>query len=75
MGLIQIRDVPNDVHRKLKSRAALGGISLSDLVLREIVRIARTPTPEELDDRIRARSAPGITTADIIAARDEGRRD
>jgi plasmid stability protein len=74
MGLIQIRDVPEDVHRILKARAAAQGTSLSDYLLREVVRVARTPTPEELDERIRSRGRAGVTTSDILAARDAGRR-
>lgn len=74
MGLIQIRDVPDDVHRTLKTRAAASGASLSDYIRREITRVARTPTPEELDERIQARDAASVTTRDILAARDSGRR-
>jgi plasmid stability protein len=74
MGLIQIRDVPDDVHRTLKVRAASEGTSLSQYVLREVTRVARTPTPAELDGRIRARGRAGVSTADILAARDDGRR-
>jgi len=74
MGLIQIRNVPDDVHRILKSRAAARGTSLSDYVLSEVIRTARAPTPEELDDRIRARGRVGVSTDEIIAARDAGRR-
>lgn len=74
MGLIQIRDVPDDVHRTLKVRAASEGTSLSQYVLREVTRVARTPTPAELDQRIRARGRAGVSTADILAARDDGRR-
>jgi plasmid stability protein len=74
MGLIQIRDVPEDVHRTLKARAAAQGTSLSDYVLKEVMRVARTPTPEELDERIRSRGAAVVGTADILAARDAGRR-
>jgi uncharacterized protein (DUF1778 family) len=74
MGLIQIRHVPDDVHRALKARAAAEGRSLSDYVLEEITRMARTPTPAELDERIRSRGRAGVTTADILEARDEGRR-
>jgi plasmid stability protein len=74
MGLIQIRNVPEDVHRTLKMRAAAEGTSLSDYVLREVTRVARAPTPEELDARIRARGAAGVTTDDILEARDAGRR-
>ena len=74
MGLIQIRNVPDDVHRTLKVRAAAEGTSLSDYVLREVTRVARTPTPEELDERIRRRRPAGVSTEDILAARDSGRR-
>ena len=75
MGLLQIRDVPEDVHRTLKVRAAADGVSLSDYVLREIIRAARSPTPAELDERIRARGAAGVSTDDLLAARDAGRRE
>ena len=75
MGLIQIRDVPEDVHRTLKARAAAQGTSLSDYVLRQVIQAARTPTPEELDERIRSRGAAGVSTKDILAARDAGRRE
>lgn len=74
MGLIQIRDVPDDVHRTLKARAAFAGTSLSEYVLREVERVARMPTPEELDARIRERGPTNLTTADILEARDVGRR-
>ena len=74
MGLIQIRRVPDDVHRTLKARAAAEGTSLSEYLLREMTRVARMPTPEELDERIRARRRPGVTTADILKARDDDRR-
>lgn len=75
MGLIQIRDVPDDVHRILKARAAAEGTSLSSYLLRGVVREARTPTPEELDRHIRELGPTGVTTADILAARDSGRRE
>lgn len=74
MGLIQIRHVPDDVHRILKVRAASEGTSLSDYVLREVTRVARSPTPEELDARIHARASAKVSTADILKARDAGRR-
>lgn len=74
MTLIQLRNVPDDVHRTLKMRAAAEGTSLSDYVLREVTRAARAPTPEELDARIAARGGDGVTTADILEARDADRR-
>jgi plasmid stability protein len=51
--LIQIRDVPEDVHRKLKSRAAASGMTLSEYLRRMLERSAARPTPEELFERIR----------------------
>lgn len=74
MGLIQIRNVPDGVHRTLKARAAAAGTSLSEYVLREVTRVAQSPTPEELDERIRARGPAKLTTAEILEARDTGRR-
>lgn len=74
MGLIQIRDVPDDVHRTLKARAAAEGTSLSHYVLREVTRVARTPTPAELAQRLRSRAPWDVSTADILEARDDGRR-
>ena len=52
---MQIRDVPEDVHAVLKSRAALAGVSLSEYVRGELARVASRPTPEELLARIHAR--------------------
>ncbi|MGI8779526.1 MAG: hypothetical protein ACR2L8_05050 [Solirubrobacteraceae bacterium] len=74
MGSIQIRNVPGDVHRTPKARAAIEGTSPSEPVLREVTRAARTATPDELDERIRARGSTGVRTADILDARDAGRR-
>jgi plasmid stability protein len=42
--MIQLRQVPDDLHRKLKARAALEGLSLSDYLLAEIRRTAERPT-------------------------------
>jgi len=42
--MIQLRHVPDDLHRKLKARAALAGMSLSDYLLREIRDVAERPT-------------------------------
>lgn len=55
--MIQVRHVPDAVHRKLKARAATAGISLSDYVLAELRRIADRPTREELLSRIAERTA------------------
>jgi len=55
MKLLQIRNVPDDVHRTLKSRAALAGMSLSEYALAELKRSAERPTREEILARIAAR--------------------
>ena len=50
--MIQIRNVPEALHRKLKSRAALAGMSLSDYLLAELRRSAEKPTLAELRERL-----------------------
>ncbi|MFO0873227.1 MAG: hypothetical protein U0575_04560 [Phycisphaerales bacterium] len=52
--MIQIRHVPDVVHRTLKARAATAGMSLSEFLLREVRKIATSPSPEELRARILA---------------------
>jgi plasmid stability protein len=67
-GMIQIRHVPDPLHRKLKARAALAGQSLSDYLLREIQRLAERPTLEELKERLALLSPvhPRVPPARII---------
>jgi plasmid stability protein len=50
--MIQVRNVPDSLHRKLKMRAASEGLSLSDYVLREMEHVAERPTMKELAERI-----------------------
>ena len=66
--MIQIRHVPDDLHRKLKARAALAGMSLTDYLLAEIRHIAERPTEAEMFERLRSRSAvtPSIPVADMV---------
>ncbi len=75
MGHIQIRNVPEDVHRTLKARAAKAGMSLSEYLLRDVVDLAQRPTLEELTDRIRKRSRVklDIPVAEIIRQEREAR--
>jgi plasmid stability protein len=49
--MVQIRNVPDELHRKFKARAALEGLSLSDYLLRELRRLAELPTIGELRAR------------------------
>jgi plasmid stability protein len=66
--MIQIRNVPDSVHRKLKSRAAVAGKTLSDYLLAEIERVAALPTREEMLERIhrRARVTLAVPAAEVI---------
>jgi antitoxin FitA len=68
MPHIQIRNVPPDLHRKLKIRAIEEGLSLSEYLLREAERAAARPTIAELTKRIRRRDLPRLKTpsADLI---------
>jgi plasmid stability protein len=50
--MIQIRNVPDALHRKLKARAAMAGMSLSDYLLSELRRTAEVPTLAELEERL-----------------------
>ena len=54
--MIQLRHAPDDLHRKLKARAALAGLSLSDYLLREVRRIAERPTAVGLKERTARRT-------------------
>lgn len=68
--MIQIRNVPDALHRKLKSRAALAGMSLSDYLLSEIRDLAERPTLEELRARLESRLEvkPSVPPAQAIRA-------
>ena len=72
-AMIQIRNVPDALHRRLKSRAALAGMSLSDYLLGEIRSTAERPTLEELRARLdrRSRINPSVTPAQAVRAERE----
>ena len=53
--MIQLRNVPDALHRSLKARADMAGMSLSDYLLTEIKEIAERPTLSELRDRLHTR--------------------
>jgi hypothetical protein len=54
--MIQLRHVPDSLHRQLKVRAAMSGLPLSDYLIREVRKIVEQPTPEEMRDRLRRRA-------------------
>ncbi|HUO16581.1 MAG TPA: hypothetical protein VMX38_16455 [Verrucomicrobiae bacterium] len=73
--MIQLRNVPDGLHRSLKARAALAGMSLSDYLLAEIKEIAEKPTLAELRDRLHKRKpvSAQIDTARLVRQEREGR--
>ena len=75
MAMIQIRNAPDALHRRLKARAALAGMSLSDCLLKEIRDLAERPTLEELRARLEQRSPvnPSIAPAEAVRAERETR--
>lgn len=73
--MIQVRNVPDTLHRRLKARAALAGMSLSDYLLNEIRNIAERPTIDELRARLASRSSvtPDEPPARAVRAERESR--
>ncbi|MGH9464306.1 MAG: FitA-like ribbon-helix-helix domain-containing protein [Thermoanaerobaculia bacterium] len=69
MKAVQIRHVPEPIHRRLKAQAAASGQSLSDYLLAELRRLAERPTREEMLSRLKSR--PPVTlrpsAAELIA--------
>jgi len=72
--MIQIRNVPDALHRKLKSRAALAGMSLSEYLLSEIRDVAERPTVEELRARLKSRPEVKLSVSPAEAVRAERER-
>lgn len=68
--MIQLRHVPDELHRKLTARAASQGLSLSDYLLEEVRRIAECPTLAEMRARLARRKpvSTGETPAEAIRA-------
>ena len=73
--IIQIRNVPDDLHRKLKARAAMAGMSLSEYLLREVRHIAEKPTMEEMLERIKKAEAmiTRMSPAEVLREKREKR--
>ena len=69
--MIQIRNVPDALHRRLKSRAALEGMSLSDYLLAELRRVAERPTLGELRERLQRRPSAALNVTPEQAVRAE----
>lgn len=69
--MIQVRNVPDGLHRTLKARAAMAGMSLSDFLLAEMRRLAERPTIAELRERLRHRSPVVVGASAAEAVRNE----
>lgn len=70
MSNVQIRNVPEDLHRRLRARAALEGSTVSDLLLRELERFMERPSKQEVLARIARRTAvsPSESSAEAVRA-------
>ena len=74
--MIQVRNVPEELHRQLKIRAAREGITLSELALNELRRAAAVPTTSELRERLLAlpeQSYNGETAEESVRAERDAR--
>jgi plasmid stability protein len=67
--LVQIRDLPESVHRALKARAAAAGTSLSEYLRVVLTREAARPTPAELNARIDVRGRASLAEPSELAVR------
>jgi antitoxin FitA len=77
--MIQIRHVPEDVHRRLKEQAAQAGMSLSDFLLQEVTLLSGQMSWEELFEEI-DRDGPALkedvdTVEEIRLGREERDRE
>lgn len=73
--MVQIRNVPPEFHRRLKARAALEGMSMSDYILREVGKALEQPTRAEVLERLRTRPVRRLkrNAADVIRAERDAR--
>jgi plasmid stability protein len=69
--MVQIRNVPETLHRKLKSRAAESGRTLSDFLLAELERLAARPTRDDMLTRIHSRKRVTLKTPASVVTREE----
>jgi plasmid stability protein len=69
--MIQLRNVPDALHRSLKARAAMAGMSLSDYLIAEIREIAERPTLGELRERLERREPVNLARSAASVIREE----
>jgi len=73
--MIQLRNVPDTLHRTLKARAAMAGMSLSDYLLAEIKEVAERPTLTELRERLHKRKPVAVPLDTARLVQEERRYD
>jgi plasmid stability protein len=73
--MVQIRNVPPELHRRLKARAAIEGLSMSDYVLREVRKALDRPTRQEVLERLQARPLRRLrrSAAEVLRAERDAR--
>jgi plasmid stability protein len=69
--MIQVRHVPDALHRRLKARAALAGMALSDYLLLELRSVAERPTIAEIRERLSHREPVHLPVSAAAAVRTE----
>lgn len=69
--MVQVRNVPDALHRKLKARAADAGQTLSDYLLAELERLATRPTRDEMLAKLHSRRRVTLKTPAAVVIRDE----
>ena len=73
--MVQVRNVPVDLHRRLKARAAIEGMTMSDFIRRELTKVLEHPPRHEVLDRLRARAPRRLKRrpADVLRSEREAR--
>ena len=69
--MVQVRNMPEELHRVLKARAAIAGMSLSDYLLAEMREIAERPTLRELQQRLKTRERAKLSKPAAAVVRSE----
>src|SRR5689334_6456670 len=75
MGNLQLKNVPEELHQRLRERADREGMAMRDYVLRVLERDLAKPTLGEWLDRIAARQAQAVSSEDVVAAVHAGREE
>lgn len=68
MRSVQIKNVPDDVHRVLRRRAAIAGQSMQEFLLTHLTEYARRPTVSEVMERVGQRSGGRLSLAFAVEA-------